>query len=142
MNCIYKATQELAPPGETHYRCVNKGCGHERTSAYGPHQLHRRCNAAPSGTSLSARLGRYARAMKRWWDAGKPVRTDDEVAALLDICRRCEYYDARGKCALCDCPINIGENAAFNKLRMATEQCPDNPPRWPAKVTVDESSEG
>ena len=139
MDCVYKATSEPAPSGQTHYRCVNKGCGHERTSSYGPFQLHRHCNPGSLKESSTGRLGRYARALKRWVGAGKPVRNDEEVARLLAICKACDYFDPRGKCVLCGCYVNVGKNAAFNKLRMATESCPADPPRWDAEVIVDES---
>lgn len=130
--CIYIATGEPAPKGEIHYRCTNKKCGHERTSRHDPYLLHHDCvESAPAGPRVLVHLSRYARAVKRWTEAGKPTRTDEQVATIFAICQACEHFaEARSKCRLCGCRLNIGKNARFNKIRMATESCPDSPARW------------
>jgi hypothetical protein len=34
-------------------------------------------------------------ARKDWVEAGKPLRTDEECAAIHKLCEGCEYFDAR-----------------------------------------------
>lgn len=84
----------------------------------------------------------YVTATMRWEAAGRPVRTDEQVDAILaDHCATCPYFaDARCTHPLCGCQIrsSAGERqqllswlipaAMLNKLRMATERCPDG--RW------------
>jgi hypothetical protein len=61
------------------------------------------------------------------WTAmqGGRVRVpDEEYARRLEVCRACPQYDqGRRRCRLCGCYTEL-------KLRLATEQCPDDPPRW------------
>ena len=75
--------------------------------------------------SLTHQLGGYALAVSRWLGAGRPVRTDSEVAGLLMICQqnRCGKY-RDGQCLACGCRVNSSGWAVVNKLRMATESCP------------------
>lgn len=83
------------------------------------------------------RIARYLDARSKWVAAGKPTRSDEQVRELLSICQACPQYKAHsrkhGKCKLCGCALNLG--SALNKLRWATEACPDEPPRWKASVT-------
>src|SRR3990167_1346790 len=76
------------------------------------------------GQSLS-----YAKALLRWRTAGKPVRSPEEQAAILQICKSCQFFNPNGaKCRLCGCGLKLGGD----KVRMATEQCPADPPKWTA----------
>ena len=90
------------------------------------------------GHSLIKLWFRWQQAIKRWKKAGKPLRTDKEVEAILQICRGCDKYDKRlglfGKCNGCGCGVNKSAWGSLNKIRMATEKCPDKPPKWLAKV--------
>ena len=82
-------------------------------------------------------ISRYLDARSKWIAAGKPTRSDAEVASLFVICKACPSYKPHGrrygKCKLCGCSLNLGKT--LNKLRWATEACPDEPPRWTATVT-------
>lgn len=74
-------------------------------------------------------------AIKNWQAAGSPVRLADEIQRLLAICRRCPFFATdrlRGTyCGKCGCPINERtDSPTRNKLAMATERCPLEPPRW------------
>ena len=81
------------------------------------------------------RITRYAEAVKKWASAGFPVRDKDEVQRIYEICKACPHYDkSRQTCRLCGCKCNTNIFPLMNKLRMATESCPDNPPRWTAAV--------
>lgn len=69
----------------------------------------------------------WASAIKRWIAAGKPVRTDEEVAAIFAICEsnRCGFWDAKSeRCKECGCNVNLSTFAPKNKSRMKTEVCP------------------
>lgn len=85
---------------------------------------------------------RYVSAVARWVAAGRPVRTDDEVDQILaDHCRGCRWFsDHRCTHASCGCQVRSVEDekvpvlswlvpaAMLNKLRMATEKCPEE--KW------------
>ena len=49
--------------------------------------------------------------------------SDDEIAVRLKVCGGCPN-GVGGGCRLCGCSIAL-------KVRLRTECCPDNPPRWP-----------
>lgn len=74
-------------------------------------------------------------AIKQWEAAGKPVRTTMEIQQLFALCHRCPYLATdrlRGTyCGKCGCPVNERMDVPTkNKLAMATEHCPLDPPRW------------
>ncbi len=66
---------------------------------------------------------RYMRALAAWTRAGCPTRTDAEVERCLQRCYQCPFWRDEGRCAACRCRINRGP-ALFNKIRMASEDCP------------------
>lgn len=81
----------------------------------------------------------YYSATSRWHRAGRPIRSQERVNELLQICRTCPFLTADEKrgayCGKCGCPINGKvDNPTENKLAMATERCPLDPPRWEADV--------
>ncbi len=95
--------------------------------------------------SLPRKLKRYAKAIRKWNKAGRPVRTDREVADIYFAhCLVCDHYDAeKGVCRLCGCKVCGREGRVFsffgvelptkakamlNKIRMATEHCPNR--KW------------
>lgn len=67
--------------------------------------------------------------------SGGPVFVPEEVAAQRwSICDPCEYRkDSR--CTLCGCYLNN----LTGKLKLATERCPANPPKWTIWVKTPES---
>jgi len=68
---------------------------------------------------------RYAVALKRWMAAGRPTRTDEEVAAIEAICKTCGKYEPiEGRCSVCGCKILTPGIAILSKARLATENCP------------------
>lgn len=69
-----------------------------------------------------SRASRYAKSTAHWLAAGRPTRTDAEVARLLDICQACPLY-AGGVCTHCGCRVNTADGWR-NKLRRSTEECP------------------
>ncbi len=78
--------------------------------------------------SLVARIGHYGLSVGAWIAKGRPVRSDEEIEKLLDICEECEHHgrDKRGTpvCAKCGCCTNNRHSGWVNKLAMATEKCP------------------
>ena len=76
--------------------------------------------------SVGQRLTNYQRAREKWEEAGKPERTDDQVAALRVICtsNKCGLFDGT-VCTheTCGCPV-ARPGIFGDKLRWATEACP------------------
>lgn len=93
----------------------------------------------------TGQLGRYSRAVRRWIKAGRPVRSDEEVARIhREYCNSsppCEHYNPKKQqCGVCGCNVRAdGEDllskvtgalfgkvsqALCNKIKMATEGCP------------------
>jgi hypothetical protein len=68
------------------------------------------------------KAGHYAVALLRWSAAGFPRRSDEEVAAIVAICRACEKF-RDGACTKCGCGVSTSRWAVVNKARMATEIC-------------------
>ena len=74
---------------------------------------------------MSRKALKYSTALKRWIAAGRPVRSEDEVATIHEICKKCDLYDSEhGSCKGCGCRVNISKVAVVNKIKMATEHCP------------------
>jgi len=137
VECEYKATDPTITGHRREYVCGT--CGHRRWSAYAGHQLHRRCG--PPGQPATAwrppddgsKIRRYAKAVKKWITAGRPVRPPEEVARIFDqICVPCENFNVAGSCNLCGCKVRRNGAALMNKLAMATTNCPADPPKWTA----------
>jgi hypothetical protein len=66
-------------------------------------------------------------AVMRWWKAGRPLRSNAEVAAILALCKsnRCGKWNAETeRCRECGCHVNLSAWAPKNKARMGTESCP------------------
>jgi len=96
------------------------------------------CKAPRKPPQALYRAANYAAAMARWIAAGRPVRGDNQVKNILDTrCRPCRHFDPQRQiCKLCGCSLNLRGEAWRNKLRMATEACPDDPPKWQAEANI------
>lgn len=88
-----------------------------------------RGGSAPQGVRIALR---YSAAVKRWVAAGRPVRSDDRVREIFEnYCKPCEHFDSeRQTCRVCGCRVRRSGAALLNKLKMATERCPLDPPKW------------
>lgn len=85
--------------------------------------------------SLLQMWKKWRRAIKKWKKAGKPKRTDEEVAQIIEICSQCEHLGIRFGlmyCEKCTCSLGKSQYGSLNKARMATESCPLKPPKWEA----------
>ena len=95
--------------------------------------------------SISGAPARFFSATAKWYAAGKPVRSDEEVERIFnEVCKPCTHFKKLkgdlGWCNLCKCSLNLGDT--LNKIRWATEGCPDQPPRWTAEVEAPEIKQG
>lgn len=90
------------------------------------------------GPGLRQKIATVGRAARRWQAAGRPVRDEQTVQRMFELhCKPCKRFVPgsradRGSCELCGCRVNLGRG--LNKLRWATEGCPDNPPKFRADV--------
>lgn len=82
--------------------------------------------------TLVKRVLSWRASIKRWEEEGKPVRSDEEVERIMrECCEPCEHYNPTwSQCKLCGCFCRKRGQAKFNKPKMATEQCPLEPPKW------------
>ena len=79
---------------------------------------------------IHRRILNYAEAVAEWTAAGCPNRTAEETERIfLIFCQRCYLYDKpKRRCRECTCPVSPTGLAVFNKIKMATQQCPIG--RW------------
>lgn len=68
------------------------------------------------------KLQNLNKAGENWVAQGNPVPNEEEVQRRLNICKSCPLF-RNGTCTLCGC------NMVY-KTKLATEHCPDNPPKW------------
>lgn len=102
------------------WRC--RQCG--RTAKILP-ELPVRCSCGVITTappSVLTRVRAYRDSTARWQAAGCPLRSEEEVEALRDVCAACEHYNGE-VCVKCGCSVVRG-SVFGDKLRRATESCP------------------
>ena len=74
--------------------------------------------------SLAAQANSALRSATGFVASGLAVASHEEQSRRLSICHACEHYDAeRGRCRICGCYLAW-------KAKIASEHCPDSPPRW------------
>lgn len=75
---------------------------------------------------MPTQLSNYWTAVKRWIKAGRPKRSDKEVARIhSQFCSKCDWYDKEmQRCKGCGCKVKPQGAALLNKIKMATETCP------------------
>ena len=75
------------------------------------------------------RITNYSKAIKEWVTAGRPTRTEKEVDRIHKICVGCDWYDKESSsCKGCGCKVSQNSFAVMNKIKMATESCPQD--KW------------
>lgn len=78
---------------------------------------------------LVTRLIQLRTAHQRWIAAGRPLRSDAEVARIFEEhCSGCPML-ADGTCSACGCHVSR-DGRILNKIRWATESCPPPLRRW------------
>lgn len=92
----------------------------------------REANVSRDTPTLAKRVLTWRASIRRWEEAGKPVRSDDEVKRIIsEYCEPCKHYNPIWhQCKLCGCFCRKQGNAKFNKPKMLTERCPLDPPKW------------
>ncbi len=76
--------------------------------------------------ALATELTNYVSAVKGWVAAGRPVRTEEEVATIhTQYCAQCDWYDSKQqRCKGCGCKTSADGAALLNKIKMSTQHCP------------------
>lgn len=76
---------------------------------------------------------RYTLERKKWVNAGKPLRSPEEIERIFRICQACPFFfaesSASGSCNICGCQIKR-RGKLMNKAAWATTECPKTPSEW------------
>lgn len=103
-----------------------------------PANVRRRCRKVEEHTESSeikppsaiTRARNYVSAREKWIQAGRPVRSTEEMAAIFAICEACPSDKYKplpvvdgGTCRACGCGI-AKERKVANKIAWGTEVCP------------------
>jgi hypothetical protein len=82
----------------------------------------------PTPPGLIHRAYSYAEALARWTAAGQPVRPEKEVERIFnEHCKKCGWFDPEKQiCRGCGCRVAENGVAVLNKIKMATEHCPQD----------------
>jgi len=80
------------------------------------------------------KIDSYEKEHREWVEAGKPLRTNEEIEQIHNICSECPHFDKanerRGNCHWCGCQIRM-RGKYLNKAAWGTTECPDpDGPRW------------
>lgn len=83
---------------------------------------------APDYPTALKQMENYGRAIERWIAAGWPTRSREEVRQIHeDFCAKCDWYDPDWqRCKGCGCKVRPNGIAMLNKIKMKTENCPQN----------------
>lgn len=106
-----------------------------------PKRLHatmgQATQAADGGPTMTRRFRKWTGAVKRWKDAGSPVRSQERIEEIhATHCRPCPHFTEKQTCDLCGCRVRNSGKAWLNKIAMGTERCEGTPCRWEADVTA------
>lgn len=76
---------------------------------------------------------RYVNERKKWIDAGKPLRSPEEIDRIFQVCQACPFFladsSAAGSCTICGCGLKK-RGKTMNKIAWATTECPKTPSEW------------
>ena len=85
-------------------------------------------------------IKQYNKERKKWKKAGKPMRSEQEMKRIYEICKQCPMFNPGGgyvpgydQCDICKCNLD-SKKKKLNKIAWATTHCPDNPPKWGPNV--------
>lgn len=123
---------EGKPPSYYHYVCGRAARPITRPTHALPNPKEQK-ELAEGAEALGLRLQdvlHWSKAILKWNNSGRPVRTQEEVDRIVTICQsnQCGKYLSEwgGRCRKCGCRIHQGTIALTNKAKMATEHCPLN----------------
>ena len=123
-----KCEQVQTPDGS--WKCMR--CGKTTLK-----EMELSCVASTSNATVRNNMmslaNRYYKERKIWMEAGKPYRTEEEMAAIYEVCKECPFFEKTtgpgGKCGVCGCYLSPTRYYA-NKISWATTSCPDEPKKW------------
>lgn len=93
----------------------------------------------PANTSLLQKAASFVSAEVLWFSYGRPFRSAHDFNHIYyKVCRPCEHF-ANDACRVCGCRIVPNEQSWFNKISMATTNCPLPEPKWVSSITPPES---
>jgi hypothetical protein len=85
---------------------------------------------------------RFVWALIRWVLCGFSMRSKNEIAYIYQcMCLKCPHIilksspktlNVTSECDICGCLLSP-KKVILNKIAWASEECPDNPPRWRSK---------
>jgi hypothetical protein len=111
------------------FRCPN--CGHVFSDFARP-PIHCACGLVSSEPHQRESLwAQWREAVAQWRAAGKPVRSQAEIDACLEICRQCDRVGQRlglMYCQVCCCNLKTPMIDQLSKVKMKTETCPEG--KW------------
>ncbi len=85
--------------------------------------------------TISELIETYSIEREEWIEAGKPLRSAEEIKSIHSICVSCPHFQpkspTKGNCRLCGCTIKA-KGKTLNKAAWGNKKCPDNPSRWPS----------
>ena len=81
---------------------------------------------------LSERIKSYREELKKWEDAGKPLRSKGRIEEIFNTyCKKCEFLTTQIRLTICDrCGCFINQHQNLNKIAFATTRCPLEQPKW------------
>jgi len=134
---IYRRWCELAKTREPYYEAYREGRGPGQPALVEKAEKRREQTIPDELKAAAAELGitdltrRWAKAVKRWIEAGRPLRSQDEIDRIYAICAApCKWF-GNNRCKVCGCRVAQSGGvvfktlkAFFNKAAMATEHCP------------------
>ena len=78
-------------------------------------------------------IKKYVDERAKWIAAGKPLRNEERIKELFQICKDCPSFirstDIKGKCRECGCGLKE-YGSVLNKLAWSTTKCPLKEPKW------------
>lgn len=82
---------------------------------------------------------------KKWIEAGKPMRSEEEIKRIHDLCSQCPMFRKKeghisgyDKCGICECNLHP-TSKTLNKIAWATTECPKDDPEWTAEAPEGDS---
>ncbi len=90
-------------------------------------------NKATKEPTMIEKAANYVASTAKHIANGMELRTQEEIDAIYEICKGCEFFKAKKggfKCGKCGCSLNTNASHVNNKLARRSDSCPDG--RWGA----------
>jgi len=149
MSCDFKIIERR---GKFIYRCLNPGCGERFILDKKIEDIQSNCKSTEISTEIATekskekgkermksnifqRGSQYLDERRRWVEAGKPLRSEERIAEIFEICSKntCGQYiekgEGVGQCGLCGCNLKK-RGTLLNKISWANTSCPMEEPLW------------